>query len=154
MRRQERSQTMAQAAIGDTVHIHYNGKLKDGTVFDSSEGRDPLQFTIGEKTIIPKLEESVVGMDTGDTATVEIAADDAYGPHRPDAVQTVERTMIPEHIDLTVGNQLQATTQNGQTVVLTVKDVNDATVTLDGNHPLAGEDLVFEIEIVEIVSPA
>jgi len=145
---------MAQAAIGDTVHIHYSGKLKDGTVFDSSEGRDPLQFTIGEKTIIPKLEESVVGMETGDTATVEIAADDAYGPHRPDAVQTVERTMIPEHIDLAVGNQLQATTQNGQTVVLTVRDVNDATVTLDGNHPLAGEDLIFEIEIVEIVSPA
>lgn len=145
---------MAQAAIGDTVQIHYNGKLRDGTVFDSSEGRDPLQFTIGEKTIIPKLEDSVVGMETGDTATVEIAADDAYGPHRPEAVQTVERSMIPEHIDLTIGTQLQATAQSGQTIVLTVKEANDATVTLDGNHPLAGEDLIFEIEVVEIVSPA
>jgi peptidylprolyl isomerase len=145
---------MAQAAIGDTVHIHYNGKLRDGTVFDTSEGRDPLEFTIGEKTIIPKLEDSIVGMETGDTATVEIAADDAYGPHRPEAVQTVERTMIPEHIDLTIGTQLQATAQNGQTIVLTVKEANDDTVTLDGNHPLAGEDLIFEIEVVEIVSPA
>jgi len=145
---------MAQAAIGDTVHIHYNGRLKDGTVFDSSEGREPLKFTIGEKTIIPKLEESIVGMATGDTATVEIAAEDAYGPHRPEAVQTVERTMIPPHIDVTVGTQLQATAQNGQTVVLTVMEADDTSVTLDGNHPLAGEDLIFEIEIVEIVSPA
>jgi peptidylprolyl isomerase len=145
---------MAQAAIGDTVHVHYNGRLKDGTVFDTSEGREPLKFTIGEKTIIPKLEESIVGMATGETATVEIAADDAYGPHRPEAVQTVERTMIPEHIDLAIGTQLQATAQDGQTVVLTVMETDDATVTLDGNHPLAGEDLVFEIEVVEIVSPA
>jgi peptidylprolyl isomerase len=145
---------MAQAAIGDTVHIHYNGKLRDGTVFDSSEGRDPLEFKIGEKTIIPKLEDSIVGMETGDTATVEIAADDAYGPHRPEAVQTVERTMIPEHIDLTIGTQLQATAQNGQTIVLTVKEANDDTVTLDGNHPLAGEDLIFEVEVVEIVPAA
>lgn len=145
---------MAQAAIGDTVHIHYNGKLRDGTVFDTSEGREPLQFTIGQNTIIPKLEESIVGMETGDTATVEIAADDAYGPHRPDAVQTVERSMIPPHIDVTVGTQLQATAQNGQTVVLTVMEADDSSVTLDGNHPLAGEDLIFEIEVVEIVSPA
>jgi len=145
---------MAQAAIGDTVHIHYNGKLRDGTVFDTSEGREPLQFTIGQNTIIPKLEESIVGMETGETATVEIAADDAYGPHRPDAVQTVERSMIPPHIDVTIGTQLQATAQNGQTVVLTVMEADDASVTLDGNHPLAGEDLIFEIEVVEIVSPA
>jgi peptidylprolyl isomerase len=145
---------MAEAAIGDTVHIHYNGKLKDGTVFDSSEGRDPLQFTIGEKSIIPKLEEAVVGMATGDTATVEIEAADAYGPHRPEAIQTVERSMIPANIDLTIGNQLQATTQEGQTVVLTVREANDSTVTLDGNHPLAGEDLLFEIQLVEIVPSA
>lgn len=145
---------MAQAAIGDTVHIHYNGKLRDGTVFDTSEGREPLQFTIGQNTIIPKLEESIVGMETGETATVEIPADDAYGPHRPDAVQTIERSMIPPHIDVTIGTQLQATAQNGQTVVLTVMEADDASVTLDGNHPLAGEDLIFEIEVVEIVSPA
>jgi peptidylprolyl isomerase len=145
---------MAEAAIGDTVHIHYNGKLKDGTVFDSSEGRDPLQFTIGEKSIIPKLEEAVVGMATGDTATVEIEAADAYGPHRPEAIQTVERSMIPANIDLTIGNQLQATTQEGQPVVRPVRDANDSTVTLDGNHPLAGEDLLFEIQLVEIVPSA
>ena len=145
---------MAQAAIGDTIHIHYNGRLKDGTVFDSSEGRDPLQFTIGERMIIPKLEESVVGMATGDTATVEIAAEDAYGPHRPEAIQIVDRAMIPANIDLTIGSQLQATTQEGQTIVLTVMEADDATVTLDGNHPLAGEDLIFEIEVVQIVPAA
>jgi len=145
---------MAEATIGDTVQIHYNGKLRDGTVFDSSEGRDPLQFTIGDNAIIPKLEESVVGMATGDTATIEIASEDAYGPRRPEAIQTVERAMIPDNIDLTIGGQLQATAQDGRTVVLTIMEADDASVTLDGNHPLAGEDLIFEIEVVDIAEPA
>lgn len=145
---------MVQATDGDTVQIHYGGKLKDGTVFDTSEGRDPLQFTIGENAIIPKLEEAVVGMAVGETATVEIAADEAYGPRQDDAIQSVDRSMIPEGVELTIGKQLQATAENGQTVVLTVVEVDDSTVTLDGNHPLAGEDLVFDIELVEIVASA
>lgn len=143
---------MAQANIGDTVRIHYSGKLKDGTVFDSSDGRDPLEFKIGGNTIIPDLETSVVGMAVGDTAAVEIAADKAYGPREQEAVQAVERSMIPDEIDLTVGNQLQATGPDGETLVLTVVQVDDDTVTLDGNHPLAGEDLHFEIELVEILA--
>jgi len=145
---------MEQANMGDTVQIRYSGKLTDGTVFDSSEGRDPLQFTIGENAIIPKLEASVVGMVVGDTATVEIAAADAYGARRPDAIQSVDRSTIPEGVDVTIGSQLQATAQDGRLFVLTVVEANDATVTLDGNHPLAGKDLVFEIELVEIVTPA
>lgn len=145
---------MAQATTGDTVRIHYSGKLKDGTLFDSSEGRDPLEIKIGEKEFLPALEESIVGMSLGDTATVEIEAADAFGPHRPEAVKTVERSMIPEGVDVTVGARVQATTPEGQQIVLTVVGADDATVELDGNHPLAGEDLVFEIELVEIVTPA
>lgn len=143
---------MVQANIGDTVQIHYSGKLKDGTVFDSSEGRDPLEFKIGDNKIIPKLETSVVGMAVGDSMSVEIVAAEAYGPRRPDAVQSVERSAIPEEIDLTVGSQLQATGQDGQVVVLTVVQVDAESVVLDGNHPLAGEDLIFDIELVEIVT--
>jgi peptidylprolyl isomerase len=149
---EERRRAMAEARTGDTVRIHYSGKLKDGTVFDTSDGRDPLEFKIGENTIIADLETSVVGMNVGDTATVEIAADNAYGPHRPEAVQTVERSVIPDEVDLSVGGQLQATAPNGQQMILTVVEMTEETVTVDANHPLAGEDLVFDIELVEIVA--
>lgn len=145
---------MAQANTGDTVRIHYSGKLTDGTLFDSSDGGDPLEFKIGENTIIPKLEASVVGMSVGDKATVDIAAADAYGPRMDDAVQSVERSMIPDEVDLTVGGQLQATAPDGKQLILTVMEVNESTVTLDGNHPLAGQDLVFDIELTEIVVSA
>lgn len=143
---------MSQASDGDTVRIHYTGTLKDGTEFDSSSGRDPLEFTIGEKSILPTLEASILGMGVGDTAKVEIAAADAYGPRIDEAIQVVERSMIPDEISVTVGNQLQATAPDGQTLVFTITDANDQTVTLDGNHPLAGEDLTFDIELVEIVA--
>jgi peptidylprolyl isomerase len=143
---------MTQANSGDTVRITYTGKLTDGTVFDSSEGRDPLEFKIGENTIIPTLEASVVGMSVGDKATVDVTAENAYGPHQPDAVQTVERSMIPAEVDLTIGAQLQATAPDGQVLVLTVAEIEDTTVTLDGNHPLAGQDLSFDIELAEIVA--
>jgi peptidylprolyl isomerase len=145
---------MAQANSGDTVRINYTGKLTDGTVFDSSEGRDPLEFKIGENTIIPTLETAVVGMNISDKATVEITAENAYGPHQPEAIQTVERDQIPAEVELTVGAQLQATAPDGQVMVLTVAAVEDTTVTLDGNHPLAGQDLIFDIELVEIVAAA
>lgn len=141
---------MAQASDGSTVQIHYSGKLKDGTLFDSTDGRDPLQFTIGEGNIIPKLEAAIVGMAVGDKASVEIAAVDAYGPRRDDAVQTVDLAEIPEEVDLSIGKQLQASAENGDTVILTVVAIEDETVTLDGNHPLAGEDLSFDIELIQI----
>ena len=143
---------MTQANHGDTVKIHYSGKLTDGTLFDSSEGGDPLQFQIGENTIIPKLEESVVGMSIGDKAIVEIVATEAYGPRVDEAIQSVERSMIPDEVDLTIGGQLQATAPDGKQLILTVLEVSDEMVKLDGNHPLAGQDLVFDIELVEIVA--
>ena len=143
---------MAQANDGDTVKIHYTGKLTDGTVFDSSEGHEPLEFKLGEKNIIPDLEASVVGMNVGDKATVEISAENAYGPRIDEAIQTVERSVIPPEVELTVGGQLQATAPNGQDLVFVVTELNEEMVTLDGNHPLAGQDLVFDIELVEVVA--
>jgi len=142
---------MTKADEGDTVRIHYSGKLTDGTLFDSSDGGDPLEFKIGENTIIPKLEASVAGMIVGDKATIDIKSAEAYGPRMDEAVQSVERSMIPDEVDLTVGGQLQATAPDGKQLILTVLEVNDEMVMLDGNHPLAGQDLVFDIELVEIV---
>ena len=145
---------MAQANSGDTVKITYTGKLNDGTVFDSSEGRDPLEFVIGENTIIPTLEASVIGMNIGDKATVEVTAENAYGPHQPDAIQTVQRSMIPAEVELAIGAQLQATAPDGQVLVLTVASIEATTVTLEGNHPLAGQDLTFDIELMEVDAAA
>ncbi len=143
---------MTQAANADTVQLHYTGKLKDGTVFDSSEDRDPIEFKIGAHIIIPKLEDSVIGMSVGDKASVEITCEEAYGPRHEDAVQTVDRSIIPGDTELTIGKQLQATDQEGQPHMLIVVAVEGDTVTLDGNHPLAGEDLFFEIELVKILA--
>jgi len=142
---------MTKADEGDTVRIHYSGKLTDGTLFDSSDGGDPLEFKIGENTIIPKLEASVAGMIVGDKATIDIKSAEAYGPRMDEAVQSVERSMIPDEVDLTVGGLLQATAPDGKQLILTVLEVKDEMVMLDGNHPLAGQDLVFDIELVEIV---
>lgn len=142
---------MTQAKSGDTVRIHYTGKLTDGTRFDSSEGRDPLEFALGAGSIIPGLEQAIIGMAVGDSSTVTIAAEDAYGPRHPEAVQTVERTQIPDHVELAVGGQLQAQAPSGQQLLLTVIELTEETVTLDANHPLAGKDLVFDVELVAIV---
>lgn len=144
---------MTQVNTGDTVRIHYSGKLKDGTLFDTSEGRDPVEIKVGDNKFIPVIETSVVGMSVGEQTTVEIASDDAFGPHRPEAIKTLERSQIPEGVDLAVGAQVQATTPEGQQMVLKIVELDETSVTLDGNHPLAGEDLVFEIELVEIVTP-
>lgn len=141
---------MSEAKNGDTVRIHYSGRLKDGSEFDSSAGREPLEFTLGEGEIIPGLEKEVAGMTVGDKNTVTIPADAAYGPHRPEAVQEVPRSEIPEEVDVAVGTQLQGVTRDGRQLSLTVVDVGHETVTLDANHPLAGKDLVFDVELVEI----
>lgn len=121
-------------------------------MFDSSLERDPIEFKIGDHIIIPKLEDSVIGMTVGEKASVEIACEEAYGPRHEEAVQTVDRSIIPGDTELTIGKQLQATDQEGQPHMLIVVAVEGDTVTLDGNHPLAGEDLFFDIELVEIVS--
>ncbi len=144
--------SMAQAKTGDSVSIHYTGKLQDGTVFDSSRDRDPLQFAIGKGEVIPGFEAAVVGMTPGDAKTEVIPAEKAYGPRQPEMVMVVERQQIPADIPLDVGLQLQLQGPAGQAVPVMVTDLSEAEVTLDANHPLAGETLIFDIELVAIAA--
>ena len=141
---------MTQVKPGDTVHIHYTGTLRDGTTFDSSEGRDPLQFEVGSGQIIPGLDKAIPGMEVGDKKTVNVPCDQAYGPLNPEMRQAVPREGIPADIPLDIGTQLQMQTPEGQVMPVTVVDVDEAQVTLDANHPLAGKDLTFNIELVGI----
>lgn len=141
---------MASAKHGDTVQVHYTGTLDDGTVFDSSANREPLQFTIGAGQIIPGFEDAVIGMKPGDAKSTTIPADQAYGPHNDDMVVMVDRDQFPNHITPEIGQQLQISQPNGQPIVVTVTDVSVESVTLDANHPLAGKDLTFNIELVAI----
>ena len=141
---------MAQAKAGDTVSMHYTGKLQDGTQFDSSEGRDPLEFQLGGGMIIPGLDAAIAGLAVGDRKSVTIAPEQAYGPRNPEQIQAVPRDQFPDHIPTEPGTQLQMQTPDGQTVPVMVADANDTEVTLDANHPLAGKDLTFAIEMVEI----
>lgn len=143
---------MTEVKSGDVVRIHYTGKLTDGTEFDSSAGREPLEFKVGAGQIIPGLENQVEGMNVGDKDTVTIPAAQAYGPRDEAQVQTMPRSTIPENIDLAIGNRLQASTRDGQQISLTVVNLDDDQVTVDANHPLAGQDLVFEIEVVEVIA--
>lgn len=140
---------MEQARSGDTVKVHYTGKLEDGTVFDSSRGRDPLEFQLGAGQVIPGFEEAVAGMKPGEEKSVTIPADEAYGPRRDEMVVKVDREQFPDHIEPQPGQQLQMV-QNGQAMVVTVQDVSEENVILDANHPLAGKDLNFDLELVKI----
>jgi peptidylprolyl isomerase len=136
---------------GDTVRIHYTGTLSDGTTFDSSQGGEPLQFTVGSGQIIPGLDRAIPGMNVGETKTVTVPAAEAYGDRNPDGVQSVPRAQVPDHIPLDPGTQLQVQTRDGRTLPVTVTEVTAEVVVLDANHPLAGKDLTFEVELVEIV---
>ncbi|TYC80007.1 peptidylprolyl isomerase [Stappia sp. BW2] len=141
---------MTEAKSGDTVRLHYKGTLDDGSVFDSSEGRDPLEFTVGSGQIIPGLDQAIPGMKVGDEKTVRIEPDNAYGAHNPGARQAVPRSNIPDNIPLEVGLQLQAQTENGQMMTVTVVEISENEVILDANHPLAGQALTFEIQLTSI----
>jgi len=142
--------TMTAAKAGDTVRIHYTGTLDDGSVFDSSQGRDPLEFQVGSGQIIPGLDTAIPGMAVGDKKIVNVACADAYGPIHPEARQAVPRAEIPADIPLDLGTQLQVQTPTGQAMPVTVVEVTETEVTLDANHPLAGKDLTFDIEIMSI----
>jgi peptidylprolyl isomerase len=150
---------MQQAKQGDTVRVHYTGRLASGEVFDSSICTDddcgcsngkPLEFTIGSQQVIPGFEAGVVGLAPGESRTVTIPVEQAYGPHNQELVIQVPRSDIPSHIELALGNHLQMT-QEDQTFTVLITDVTDETVTFDANHPLAGRELVFDLELVEIV---
>ncbi|KZY53741.1 peptidylprolyl isomerase [Sulfitobacter sp. KE29] len=145
---------MAEVKSGDTVQIHYTGTLKDGTTFDSSEGRDPLEFVVGSGQIIPGLDSALPGMTEGDKKVVQVPSEEAYGPVNPEMRQAVPREGIPADIPLDPGTQLQMQTPEGQALPVTVVEVDETTVTLDANHPLAGKDLQFDIELVKIAPAA
>ena len=141
---------MTKAKLGDTVTIHYTGKLGDGSVFDSSVNRAPIEFKLGEKGVLPGLEDVVEGMSPGDKRTVEIPANQAYGAYDDELVREIERSSLPEDLDPKVGTRLCTSGPKNQELVLTVIEVGKATVKLDANHPLAGRDLTFEIELLGI----
>ncbi|MDJ0601236.1 MAG: peptidylprolyl isomerase [Crocosphaera sp.] len=141
---------MVQAKLGDTVKVNYTGKLQDGTVFDSSVNRDPLQFSLGEGQVIAGFEEAVVGMSPGDSKSVIIPSEQAYGPYQEELVIVVDETQMPSDLSVEVGQQLQMRHSSGQAVPVMVTNISDDKVTLDANHPLAGKDLTFDIELVTI----
>ena len=134
---------------GDTVKVNYTGKLMDGTVFDTSEGRGPLEFKVGDGKLIKDFEQAVIGMSPGDTKIVQIESENAYGPHKEGLVFVVPRTELPGDLDPQVNQAYQLQGQDGTFAVL-VTDTDEEKVTFDGNHPLAGRDLQFEIELVEV----
>ncbi len=142
---------MAGAKIGDTVRVHYTGRLEDGTVFDSSLGSEPLQFTIGDGRLIEGFEESVIGMNVGESKTVNIPPEKAYGPYHDELVAIIGRDRFPEDLDLEVGQQLQLRQEDGHVILVTVVDITEQNVTLDANHPLAGRNLIFDIQLVDIL---
>ncbi|MCK9418213.1 MAG: peptidylprolyl isomerase [Nitrospirae bacterium] len=142
---------MVQAKQGDTVQLHYMGKLQDGTVFDSSRERCPLQFTIGNGQVIAGFEQAVIGMKVGELKTARIPMEQAYGPHREDMIVKMDRSKLPSGVDPKIGQRLEMTQVDDQTSLVTVTDANETTLTLDANHPLAGKELTFDIELVGIV---
>ena len=147
--RTEKEEFMGETKLGDRVQIHYTGRLEDGTVFDSSQGRDPLGFTAGGNQVIPGVDKAVLGMQPGESKTVEVSAEDAYGVRTPGLEQRVPRKLLPEKVQ--VGDRLQA--KVGEKVILVwVAELEEESAIIDANHPLAGQSLVFDIELVSVES--
>ncbi len=141
---------MIRAKDGDTVRVQYTGRLDDGSVFDSSVERETLQFTIGKGQVLHGVEQAVIGMRPQESKTVLVPAAEAYGPHRDEMTTQVQRSQFPKSVELKVGQRLQINQKNGQSIAVSVLGLSDSTVTLDANHPLAGKDLTFDLQLVEI----
>lgn len=141
---------MQQAKAGDTVKVHYRGSLTNGSVFDSSEGKNPLQFELGAGKVIPGFDNGVKGMTIGEKKTIQIPVQDAYGPKNPKLIIQLDKKNFPEDIIPEIGLQLNMMNHNNEPVPVVITDIKDENVTLDANHPLAGEDLIFDIEVMEI----
>ena len=141
---------MIEVKTNDVIKVHYTGKLTDGEVFDSSVGRDPIEFTVASGQMIKGFDDAVDGMALNEKKIVEIPAADAYGEYNQDMVQTVPKKNLPPEIVPEIGQQLSATADNGQQIPVTIVEVNENHIKIDANHALAGKDLIFEIEVVEI----
>lgn len=142
---------MSKAKQNDTVKVHYTGKLQSGEIFDSSVDREPLEFTIGSGQLIKGFDHGVVGMEVNETKSVAIPSGEAYGPVQEQLIQEVEKSQLPPEIQPAVGQTLIATGPQGEETRLIVREVKDASITVDANHPLAGQDLIFDIQLVEIM---
>lgn len=139
---------------GDTVKVHYHGKLTTGETFDSSEGREPLQFTVGNGDVIPGFDQGVMGMAKGDKKTVQIPVQEAYGERSEQMIFEIPKTQFPPDITPEEGMQLMMSNGQGQSLPVSIVKIGDENVTLDGNHPLAGQDLIFDIELVDVNTPS
>ena len=141
---------MQQVKKGDTIKVHYHGKLVDGTTFDSSEGREPLEFEVGSGMVIPGFDDGVTGMAVGDKKTVSIPAEEAYGPKQEDMIMEFPKERFPAEMVPEVGMQLNMNNGQGQSFPVVIVEVQETVVILDANHPLAGQELIFDLELVEI----
>jgi len=142
---------MAGAKKGDQVKVFYVGRLADGSIFDSSEGQAPLEFIVGRKEVIRGFDQAVLGMTPGEVKTLTLTAEQAYGPHREEMVAEVQRADVPAQLKLVVGNHLELTREDGEPIVVKIVALDETKVTLDANHPLAGQDLTFEIRLLDIL---
>jgi len=141
---------MNQAKCGDTVRVHYTGKLENGAIFDTSRDDEPFEFTIGEGEVIPGFEKAIIGMEVGETKTITVPPDEAYGPRNEELIVDVKKSILPENITPAIGGQLQIPQKDGNPIKVIISDINEDTVTLDANHPLAGITVVFDILLVAI----
>ena len=145
---------MAEAKDGSRVRLHYTGTLKDGTQFDSSKGRDPLEFEVGAGQVIPGFDDAVRGLSAGDTKTFQVAPAEAYGERREELVGEIDNDQLPDGMTVAVGQQLEMAQPDGESMVVNVTAVGEESFTVDANHPLAGQALIFEIEVVEVAGPS
>jgi peptidylprolyl isomerase len=139
------------AKMGDTVKVHYKARTQDQLIFDTTLQKQPLQFTIGQEQLIPAFEEAIVGMKAGDKKTININAENAFGPYLDELISTVQKNQLPRDSEFKVGQQLQIQQPDGQVLIVKVIDMSDTTITFDANHPLAGKDLIFDIHLLEII---
>ena len=142
---------MSQVKANDTVKVHYTGKLTDGQIFDSSLEREPLEFTLGQGMLIPGFEKGILNMKVSEKKTLEIPVEEAYGEVRPELIQEVAKSDLPEELEPTVGMALVSKTPDGHEIPLVISEVNENSIMVDANHPLAGKDLIFEVEVIEIL---
>jgi FKBP-type peptidyl-prolyl cis-trans isomerase 2 len=142
---------MAQVKNGDTVKVHYTGKFEDGTVFDSSLEREPLQIEMGAGEVIQGFEDALIGMSPDESKSINIPSDMAYGPHRPEMVVMTDKKQFEGQVEPKVGDRFEIRQENGQALIALVTSVTESSVTLDANHPLAGKDLSFDIQLVDIL---
>lgn len=142
---------MTQAQVGDKVKVHYEGFLEDGSTFDSSFDKEPLELTIGSERVIPGFESAIVGMSEGETKSISVAPEEGFGAYRNDLLVNVEKNQLPSNIDPQLGMMLQVRSDEDNIRYFTIADITEDTVTLDGNHPLAGKEISFTIQLLEIL---